>query len=126
MTRVLFGVFLLLHAMIHLGWTSPKPDDPKYPFITTQSRLLPSLSAQTLGPLATALVVLIVVAYGAAALGLFGVPFLSGIWGAAAIAGSVVSLIACAVFWHPWFVAGPVIDVAIIAAVILGWPVSST
>ena len=40
MSRIVFGVFLLLHALVHALWLVPKPDDPKYPFVLDNSRLL--------------------------------------------------------------------------------------
>ncbi len=56
MTSALFGIFLLLHGLIHLLWLVPAPDDPKWPFVTSRSRLLPSLPGRVLSPLAVALV----------------------------------------------------------------------
>jgi len=122
LTRVLLGIFLFVHGLIHLGWATPRPADPAYPFVTTSSRLLPFLPAPMLSPLGRALAVLTALAFTVAALGVIGVPGLSGIWGVAAIVGSVLSLVACAVFWHPWLVAGPLLDIAIIVAVTQGWP----
>jgi len=120
MARILFGVFLLAHAAIHLGWLSPKPADPKYPF-AWRSPWLPGASEATLRGIGTAAIMLALLAFFASALGLWGVPVLSQLWGAAAVLGAVLSLLVTVVLWHPWFVAGPVIDVAIVAAVLLGW-----
>lgn len=120
----LFAVFLLAHAMIHTGWVTPRPEDPKYPFDITRSRLFPALPARVLKIVAYVDVAVIVIAYGIAAAGLLGVPGLSEVWGIAAIVGSAFSLEMCVLFWHPWFVMGPVLDIAIIAAVVTGWPTS--
>jgi hypothetical protein len=120
MTRILFGVFLLAHAVIHLGWLSPKPDDPKHPF-AWRSPWLPGASEAALKGTGTAAISLLLLAYLVAALGLWGVPVLSQFWGAAAVLGSVLSLIVTVLLWHPWFVAGPIIDVAVIAVVWMGW-----
>jgi hypothetical protein len=120
MTRILFGVFLLAHGVIHLGWLTPKPADPKYPF-AWRSPWLPGASEATLKGIGTATIALLLLAYVVAALGLWGVPVLSQVWGAAAVLGSVLSIMVTVLLWHPWFVAGPIIDVAIVAVVLLGW-----
>ena len=122
MAATAFGIFLLLHGIIHLGWVTPKPADPNYPFVTTSSRLLPFMSERVLGPFAVVMVTLIVLSFTLAALGILGVPGLSQLWRLPATVGAVLSLIMCAVFWHPWFIAGPILDVAILAAVVMGWP----
>ncbi|TDB37912.1 MAG: hypothetical protein D9V44_07640 [Actinobacteria bacterium] len=122
MATIAFGVFLLMHGVIHLGWITPKPADLNYPFVTSGSKLLPFIPEKVLGPLAAVLVVLIVVSFTLAALGMFGVPVLAQIWRLPATVGAVLSLIMCVVFWHPWFIMGPLLDVAILAAVVMGWP----
>jgi hypothetical protein len=120
MARIVFGAFLLAHSVIHLAWLAPKPADPAYPF-SFRSRLLPSLSETTVRAVAMALIAVTLAAFVAAALGLLGVPGLAQAWGGLAIAGSLASLAVTVLLWHPWFVAGPIIDVAIVAAVVLGW-----
>lgn len=120
MPRIMFGVFLLVHGVIHAGWLTPKPDDPNYPF-AWRSLLLPRASERTLRGIGTAAIALILLTYVVAALGLWGVPLLSQVWGAAAVLGSAVSLMLTALLWHPWFVAAPTIDVLISAAVVFGW-----
>jgi len=121
MLRVMFGIVLLAHAAIHLSWLAPRPEDDKsYPF-RWRSVLLLNASETTLKGIGTALIALQFLAYLVAALGLWGVPVLAGVWGAAAILGSVLSMMVMALLWHPWFVAGPFVNVAIVAAVLLGW-----
>jgi hypothetical protein len=111
----------LAHGAIHLSWLAPRPEDDKsYPF-RWRSVLLLKASEPTLRVIGTALIVLQMLAYLVAALGLFGVPVLAGMWGAAAILGSVLSMMVMALLWHPWFVAGPFVNVAIVAVVLLGW-----
>lgn len=120
MPRVMFGIFLLAHGAIHLGWLTPKPDDPKYPF-AWRSPWLRDASEETLRGIGTAAISLLLLAYFVAALGLWGVPFLSDVWGAAAILGSTISFLLTGLLWHPWFVAAPTIDLLIFAAVFFGW-----
>ena len=55
MARIIFGVFLLAHSVIHLGWLSPKPDDPKYPF-AFKSPWFPNVADAILRAVAPALV----------------------------------------------------------------------
>ncbi|PKQ19735.1 MAG: hypothetical protein CVT66_08495 [Actinobacteria bacterium HGW-Actinobacteria-6] len=122
MATMAFGVFLFLHGLIHVGWVAPKPADPSYPFVTSSSQLMPLIPEKVLGPLAVVLVTLIVVSFTLSALGMFGVPVLSQIWRLPATIGAVLSLVMCLVFWHPWLAVGPVLDAAILAAVVTGWP----
>jgi hypothetical protein len=122
--RIVFGVFMSAHGLIHLLWFVPTPDDPKWPFTIEKSPLLPWLSSKWLRVKAIALVALIIGGYVVAALGLFGVPGLSQIWGTAAIVASALSIVATAIFWNRQLIFGPIIDIAIIAAVLLKWPVS--
>lgn len=119
---ILFGIFLIWHGAIHGLWLIKGPSDPKWPFTTQHSPLLPFLSAGVLRGLSWVLVVAIVAMYLLAALGLWGVPGLVAIWRGLAIAASALSIAACAVFWNNQLVAGPVIDLAIIELVAWGWP----
>jgi hypothetical protein len=38
------------------------------------------------------------------------------------IAASVLSLVLIAIFWHPWLLFGPIVDIALIGAALLSWP----
>jgi len=120
MPRLLFGLLLLVHGAIHLAWFAPAPDDPKWPF-RWRSPWLPKLSEDTLRNLGTAAIALMFLGYAVAALGVWGVGFLAGIWVPAAILASALSLVVIAVLWHPWFFAGPTVDVVIAVAVLLHW-----
>jgi hypothetical protein len=57
-------------------------------------------------------------------LGLLGVPGLSVLWRVLALYGAASSLIFLGLFWHPWLVAGILIDLVILAGYILSWPAS--
>ncbi|MDZ4064240.1 MAG: hypothetical protein U1E22_06170 [Coriobacteriia bacterium] len=122
MMRMALGTLLLLHGLIHLGWAAPRPEDPSYPFDTTRSRLMPWVPAPVLKHLGLELPIVTALAFTAAALGLFGAPWFADVWEIAAIAGAVTSLIACALWWHPWFVAGPLLDIWIVTAIYYHWP----
>lgn len=119
---ILFGIFLIAHGLIHALWLVPAPSDPKWPYTTTHSPLLPFLSESVLRPMAWVLVIAIAAMYVLAALGLFGVPGLAGAWRGLAIAASVLSIATTAVYWNNQLIWGPLIDIAIIAVVVLGFP----
>jgi hypothetical protein len=119
MLRALFGLVLLAHGAIHLAWLAPQPDDPKYPF-RWHSRWFPNVSEATLKGPGAALITFLFLAYLASALGVWGVPVLSRVWGVAAVLGSVVSVFVTAVLWDPDFIANPIVDAAIIAIVLFG------
>jgi ABC-type Fe3+ transport system permease subunit len=119
---ILFGVFVLLHGLVHLLWFAPAPSDPKWPFAISKSQRLPNASRSTLFLVAVVLVGVTVLGFALAALGLMGVPGLSQVWGTAAVTASASSLIACALFWNPQLIWGPIIDIAILVAVVIGWP----
>jgi len=120
MPRVLFGLLLLVHGAIHLLWLAPQPQDPKWPFVW-RSPWLPSVSEETLRPVGTAVIALMMLCFVVAALGVWGVGFLAGVWVPAVVLGSVLSIIVIGVLWHPWFVAGPTVDLLIAAAALLNW-----
>ena len=120
MPRVLFGLLLLVHGAIHLSWLAPQPEDPKWPFVW-RSPWLPSVSEDTLRPVGTSVIALMMLCFVVAALGVWGVGFLAGVWVPAVVLGSVLSMIVIGVLWHPWFVAAPTVDLVIAAAALLNW-----
>jgi hypothetical protein len=123
MASALFGLFLVIHGLIHLSWVAPKPDDPSYPFRLTGPAMFRKANPRALAGVGAALVVVSTVAFVIAGVGVWGVPGFEAIWRGAAIVGSTLSLLVVATFWHRWFMAGPVLDVAIIVAAFAGWPV---
>jgi hypothetical protein len=120
MPRVLFGLLLLAHGAIHLAWFAPQPDDPKWPF-AWRSPWLPKASEDTLRGIGTAVIALMFLVYTLAALGVWGVGFLAGAWVPLAVLASALSFILIVVLWHPWFVAGPTVDVVIAVAALMHW-----
>ncbi|HEY5517361.1 MAG TPA: hypothetical protein VIL15_03730 [Coriobacteriia bacterium] len=120
MPRLLFGLLLLVHGAIHLAWLQPAPDDPKWPFLW-RSPWLPKVGEEALRNFGTAAIALMCVGYVIAALGVWGVGFLAGMWVPAALLASALSFVVIAVLWHPWFFAGPTVDVVIAAAALLHW-----
>ena len=70
----------------------------------------------------TVLVVACVVELVLAGLGVLGVPLLAVAWRWLAIIGALDSLVVIALYWRSWFLLGPLLDLAIIVAAVLGWP----
>ena len=118
MVRVIAGLFLVAHGLIHLMYVTPPPkDDPKYPFVPEERwfpravGLEPGAAKGVARTLATTCVVLFVIA---------GIALLANtsLWKPAAVTGSVVSLVLMLLFFHPWLVFGIAIDAAIVATVL--------
>ena len=119
----LFGVFLVAHGLIHLLWVVPIPADPAFPFTLDRSPWFKGREGDRgLRAVGTALVVLAVAEFALAGLGVIGVPLLVQGWRVLAIVGAADSLLVTALFWNPRLWPGPVLDIAIIVAAILGWP----
>ncbi len=122
MVRALFGLLLVVHGLIHLGWIAPKPDDPSYPFRLSEPKLFRGSDTGTVALVGAVLVVVSTVAFVVAGFALWIVPELPLIWRLSAMIGAVASLVVVATFWHRWFLVAPILDVAIIVAAALGWP----
>lgn len=131
MTNILFGVFLILHGLVHAGLAAaPIPDDPSSKpgaFFTDVSRswLLTGLklSAPTVRATGIFLVALATLGFAAAGLGVLGMSGLESIWRMAAIVSSGLSLLLLLVFWHPWLIVGVLINVGVIISLLwVHWP----
>lgn len=120
--RILLGLFMIAHGLIHASYLTPKPDDPNYPFHFDKgwfAQIVGSI-APTVGLL---LVVVTIACFALAGLGILGVPGLLGIAKIMVIIGAVSSLLVLILFWHPWLVLGIVIDAVLLyAALKLNWP----
>ena len=125
MLRILAGLFLIAHGLVHLLYLGPRPeDDPSYPFVPEDRwlpraiGLQPSAAKALAGTLAVVCMVALVVS---------GIALLANaeLWQPMAVAGSVVSLVLMLLFFHPWLAFGIAIDVAIIVSV-LSWHVPAS
>ena len=121
MLELATGAFLILHGLVHLGYATPKPEDPKYPFVPERAWFVAAarLEAPTARALFLTVASLTILAFAAAGIGVF---MGAGWWPAFAVAGSVSSLVVLVLGFHPWLVLGVAIDLAILAAVAAGWP----
>lgn len=114
--RIIAGLLLVAHGLIHVMFLVKGPDDPKFPFTLRDSWLAPESVRR---PLALALVAATVAAFTLLALAVWGVPGLSGAWPALAIVGSALSLAVLIVFWDVQLVFGTLLDVALIAVAVI-------
>lgn len=127
--RVVIGVLLLLHGLIHGTMAVvPNPDAAK-PVVGTffsewaGSWLLGGLPGRALKIIALTLAVVAGVGFFAAGLAMFDSILPHDWWRALAIASSAVSLLLCALFWNLYLIVGPVVAVGIIVALgFVHWP----
>ena len=129
MPAVALAVFLAAHALIHVGFVSPRPsrtDGPEWPFALDRSWLLArfGLGSRPGRAVGVALLVAMVAGYAtaiAAIIGLVGGPG----FGVGIVVGSTASLAVLALFFHPWLVVGVALDAALLLAVVVAdWTVS--
>ena len=125
MLRVVVGLFLIAHGLVHLLYFAPPPeDDPRYPFVPEDRwfakalGLRPSAAKAVVGTLA----VVSALAFVVSGIALFAS---AELWQPAAVVGSAVSLVLFVLFFHRWLVFGIAIDVAIIGSV-LSWHVPAS
>ncbi len=118
MARVVVGLFLIAHGLIHLLYATPRPaDDGSYPFVP-ESRWFPralDLEVGTARAIARVLAILAVIGFVVTGIALLAN---AEVWEPLAVVASVISLALLLLFFHPWLLIGIAIDVAIIASVL--------
>lgn len=134
--RIVIAIFLIAHGLVHYSLTyvpTPKPGELRTPFWPSLSRTdtdpawlvskmgLPNNVVRGLG---SALWMLTVAGFALAGLGLLGVPGLNQIWQGTTILGATASLLLLTFYWHPWLIAGVLINLAVFAGLALHWPKS--
>jgi hypothetical protein len=125
MLRVVVGLFLVAHGLVHLLYFAPPPeDDPRYPFVPEDRWFAKALGLQPSAAKAVAgtFAVVSALAFAASGIALFAS---AELWEAAAVVGSAVSLVLFLLFFHRWLVFGIAIDFAILASV-LSWHVPAS
>lgn len=124
MVRIVAGLFLIAHGLVHLLYLARRPEDAAstYPFVPEERWL-----ARPLGPSAARAVAGTLAVACAIVFGVSGIALLvnADLWQPTAVAGSVVSLVLMLLFFHPWLLLGIAIDVAIVASV-LSWHVPAS
>jgi hypothetical protein len=122
--NIILGIFLGLHGLIHLGYVTPAPADPKYPFRLNQSWLISrvGLSEQSVRLLGILLSIITVIGFTLSGLASLGILVPQAWWGSLTVLGAAASLLLLVLFWHRWLVIGVLIDVALLAGVLfLNW-----
>ncbi len=130
------AIFLIVHGLVHYSLTYvpiPKPGELRTPFWPSWSRtdtdpawlaFRMGLSNNVIRWVGSALWLLTVAGFGLGGLGLLGIPGLNQIWQGGAILGAAASLILLGFYWHPWLIAGVLINLAVFAGLALHWPKS--
>jgi len=108
--RIVLGVLLVAHGLVHLLWFAPR-DDPAWPFRFDRSWLVPEATRK---PVGVVLIALVVVGFALLGLAVWGVPGLASIWPLLAIGAAVVSLAMLLLFFDRQLLWGVAIDVALI------------
>ncbi len=124
MSKFVLAFFLVAHGIIHLGYLTPAPADPKYPFRLSNSWLIvrAGIDAAIVRALGMALGVITLVGFGAAALAALGIVVPQAWSGWLTLVAATSSLVLLILFWHTWLVVGALIDVVMLAAVLgLRW-----
>ncbi len=134
LVRVLFAIFMIAHAFIHVSLTYvplPKAGEMHTPFWPTWTRtdtdptwplMKLGLPNQTVRVIGCVLWILAAVSFVLTGLGLFGTPGLNQIWVYSGWVGAITSLLMLVLFWHPWYIAGVVINLAILAGLYFHFP----
>ncbi len=122
--RIVLGVFLLFHALIHTGYLSPAPPPSgglEWPFEMGKSWVVTQvgLSADVVRAIGTALIGVVIVAMVGAALATFGIVVPQAWWRALVAAGATASMLTLVLFFHPWIVLGLVLEVALLYLVLV-------
>ncbi|HSD48817.1 MAG TPA: hypothetical protein VLE71_03200 [Actinomycetota bacterium] len=118
MGRVIVGLFLVAHGLVHLLYMVPRrEDDPSYPFVPEDRWFARALG---LGPSAAKAVAGTLAAACAIAFVISAVALLASadLWEPAAVVGAAISLVLMLLFFHRWLLIGIAIDVMILASVL--------
>ena len=118
--RVVAGLLLIAHGLVHLLYLVTEPDDESYPFTLSRSWLLPERARRRV---AISLIAATIMFFTLLGLAVWGVPGLSGLWPVLAIVAALSSLGLLIAFWDVWLTLGVAIDVALIVIAITrpGW-----
>jgi hypothetical protein len=118
--RIVVGLLLVAHGLVHLLYFVADAGDPRYPFTITRSWLVPEPARR---PAAVVLVALTIAAFALLGIAVWGVAGLAAIWPLLAVVGSVASLALLIAFWDAQLLLGVAIDVAMVVVALVrpGW-----
>ena len=128
MAKILLGLLLPLHGLMHAGLAAtniPGDPEPQTRTFFTRSRPLSALGLSEAGShfLGLVLAALAALGFTASGFGLFGVPFLATSWRAITVESAIVSALLILLFWNPLLAIGAIVDAAILASPLwLQWP----
>lgn len=119
LVRVVLGLLLVAHGLVHLLWFAPN-DDPAWPFRSDRSWLVPEAIRR---PVAIGLVAVVVVGFTLVGLAVWGVPGLASIWPALVVGAALASLATLVLYFDRQLLVGVAIDVALIVVALWrpGW-----
>lgn len=131
--RIILVIFFIAHGYIHMSLAQvppPQPNALRTPFFPSWwrnavdpawpiSRL--GLSEQVTRTAGWVLWLLATAAFALAGLALLVAPAQAALWQIPAGAGSVVSIVLLALFWHPWLPVGVLLDLGILAGIFTGF-----
>lgn len=123
MPKLLLGFLFAAHGVIHLGYITPAPADPSYPFSLDKSWLVNSfgLGFSTVQGIGILLAIVTVAGYALAGLSAAGIIVPHLWWQGLTVVASVTSLLLLVMFWHNWLILGVVIDIALLALIASNW-----
>lgn len=123
MPKLLLGFLFAAHGVIHLGYVTPAPADPHYPFTLDKSWLETAigLSASSVHALGVLLAVITVAGYTLAGLSAAGIIVPHVWWQGLTVIASVTSLLLLVFFWHNWLIVGVIIDIVLLALIATNW-----
>lgn len=108
--RVVLGLLLVAHGLVHLLWLAPS-DDSAWPFRLDRSWLVPEEARR---PVAVVLIAVVVAGFALLGLAVWGVPGLASIWPVLAVGAVLASLATLVLYFDRQLLWGVAIDVAII------------
>jgi hypothetical protein len=114
--RIVVGLLLLAHGLVHLLYFVTNADDARFPFTITSSWLVPEHARR---PVAIVLVAVTIAAFALLGLAVWGVPGLAAIWPLLAVVGSVASLAVLIAFWDTPLLLGVAIDAAVVVVAVV-------
>jgi hypothetical protein len=114
--RVVVGLVLLAHGLVHLLYFVPEADKPGYPFTLRSSWFVPEAARR---PVAWVLAGGTVVAFALLALAVWGVPGLAAGWPVLAVLAGALSLGLLVAFWNVRLLAGVAISVVVIGLAVI-------
>jgi hypothetical protein len=110
LVRVVVGVVLIVHGLVHLLYLSADAQDPRYPFTLEQSAL-PDVARR---PVAYLLLGATVAAFALLGLAIAGLPGLADVWAPLAVAAASASLALLIAFWDSRLLTGVAIDFVLV------------